>query len=206
MRENGPRFSENLHVLSIYFKWRERPFDAIPSEIEPRMHRFLAIPILVLFLSICALSQSGLKVGDEAPLFSTTGLDGNSYQLSELRGSVVVLTFWSTKCEICRAEFPKLNQLSESLKHRNVVFLSLTMESDAKVESFLRSNRVSSHILPNSFGILLQYADKDRKGNLDMGFPAYFVVDRQGRIAFRGGGWDKTEELSSRLSQLLATK
>lgn len=170
------------------------------------MNRISAILFLVLSLTVCAFSQTSLKVGDEAPLFTSTALDGNSYGLSELRGSVVVLTFWSTKCEICRSEFPRLNRLTESLQHRNVVFLSLTMENEAKVETFLRSNRISSHILPNSFGVLLQYADKDKKGYLDMGFPAYFVVDQEGRIAYRTSGWDKTNDLSSRVSQLAGTR
>jgi peroxiredoxin len=170
------------------------------------MNRITATLVLVLSFSICAFSQMSLKVGDDAPLFSSTGLDGGSYDLSELRGSVVVLTFWSTRCEICRSEFPKLNRLTDTMRTRNVVFLSLTLDNEAKIESYLRSNRVTSNILPNSFGVLLQYADKDRKGYLDMGFPAYFVVDQQGRIAYRASGWDKTDELSSRVSQLALIK
>ena len=166
------------------------------------MNRTTATVVLVLLTTVSAFSQMSLKVGDDAPLFSGSGLNGGSYDLGELRGSVVVLTFWSTRCEICRAEFPKLNRLTDSLQHRNVVFLSLTMENETKVEWFLRSNRVTSHILANSFSVLLQYADRDRKGYLDIGFPAYFVVDQQGRIAYRSSGWDKTDELSTRVSQL----
>ena len=33
---------------------------------------------------------------------------------------------------------------------------------------------------------------EDRQGNLDMGFPAYYLIDRNGRVTMRGSGWDKT--------------
>ena len=88
------------------------------------------------------------------------------YNLDELRGNVVVMTFWSTKCEICRSEFPKLNRLIKSLDGKKVIFLSLTMENEAKIEPYLKKNPLDSHVLPNSFGILLQYADRTRDGNL----------------------------------------
>ncbi len=162
--------------------------------------------ITIAFISLFAvagLAQTALRVGSNAPLFSAASMDGSPLDMNELRGSVVVLTFWSTKCYICQQEFPKINQIVHTYESKKVVFLSLTMENEAKVESFLKSNKIASTIVPNSFGVLLQYADRDKRGYLDMGFPSYFVIDQQGVLQHRSSGWDKTGQLSSTIDNLI---
>jgi hypothetical protein len=52
---------------------------------------------------------------------------------------------------------------------------------------------------------VLQYADRDRSGNINMGFPAYFLVDRDGSIHVKTSGWDKTQNLETQITKLLAT-
>lgn len=165
---------------------------------------------LLLLLALAALpaasvaAQTGLTVGSEAPGFSATSLSGKQYDLAELRGSVVVLTFWSTRCAICHEEMPKLDRLVESFKGRNVVSLSLTMENAEQIHTYLRRNRFAAEIVPDSFGVVLKYADRGREGNLDMGFPSYFVIDQEGRIRFRSSGFDKTQRVGSAVGGLLA--
>lgn len=165
--------------------------------------KFFALIFLAFAFVVPSYSQSGLKIGATAPAFSGTMLDGNSFDLNENRGKIVVMTFWSTRCEICHVEFPKLNRVIKSFDGKNVVFLSLTMENEAKVEAFLKTNHIDTEVLPNSFGTLLQYADRDKNGNLDMGFPSYFVINDAGVIEYRSSGYDKTEALNSTLARLL---
>lgn len=167
--------------------------------------RVISILFLSLFLSIAAFGQQSLREGAPAPEFSGTSMNGQIYDLNRLRGNIVVVTFWSTRCNICHSEIPKLNRLAEQYKGRNVVFLALTMENEAKVQGYLRSTEFNFNILPNSFGVVLQYADRDRQGNIDMGFPAHFIVNQNGQIDMRASGWDKTNELQSRIAKLLST-
>jgi peroxiredoxin len=167
------------------------------------MKKIAATIIFVSLFAVLGISQTGLRVGSSAPLFSAPAMDGTQLDMNELRGSVVVLTFWSTKCYICQQEFPKMNQVVRSYDGKKVVFLSLTMENETKVESFLRSNRIAAQVVPNSFGVLLQYADRDKRGYIDMGFPSYFVVDQQGVLQHRASGWDKTGQLSSTINNLI---
>lgn len=165
--------------------------------------RLLSIIFLMLVVSIGALAQNSVKVGNAAPQFAAPATDGSYYDLASLRGRVVVLTFWSTKCEICRSEIPKLNGFISKFDESQVVFLAPTLENDQRLEPFLRSNPFKAHVLANSFGVLLQYADRDREGNLDMGFPAYFVIDQKGDLAYRSSGWDRTNELYSKITRLV---
>jgi len=69
----------------------------------------------------------------------------------------------------------------------------------------LKSTAFNFDILPNSFGAVLQYADRDKSGNMDMGFPAYFLIDQNGSIQMKANGWDKTDVLNARIAGLLGS-
>lgn len=168
------------------------------------MKILLNIAFLLLLLPVAATAQTSLRVGSPAPAFSGNAMDGTCNDLGELRGKIVVLTFWSTKCEICRHEFPKVNQMVESYEKRNVVFLALTMENEAKVEAYLKKNQLAATILPNSFGVVLQYADRTAEDRIDMGFPSFFVIDKAGTIQYRSSGFDRTASMNAVIERLAA--
>jgi len=168
------------------------------------MNRLTLILLVTLIFTISGLAQSSIKVGSAAPAFSGTSLDGTSYDLSELRGSVVVLTFWSTRCAICQHELPKLNRIAGAHDPKKVVFLALSMENEGLISNYLQRNPFRFQALPNSFGVVLQYADRDRSGNIDMGFPSFFVIDRQGLVQYRSSGYDKTEPINDAIGKLLS--
>lgn len=162
--------------------------------------------LLILVLALSAFAQQNLSVGSAAPDFDATGLDGKTYNLNQLQGKVVVLTFWSTRCQICHSEIPKLNQVVERYRGKDVVFLAITMDNQAKVLPYLQKTPFNFNILPNSFGVFLKYADKDAGGNINMGFPAHFLIDRRGAVKLRTDGWDKAANLDSNISRVLASE
>jgi thiol-disulfide isomerase/thioredoxin len=64
-----------------------------------------------------------LKPGEAAPEFSGQA-SMELYDLDQLHGKVVVLTFWSTRCQICHSEIPNLNRVAERYRGKDVVFLA----------------------------------------------------------------------------------
>ena len=130
-------------------------------------------------------------------------MEGKTFNLNDLRGKVVVLVFWSTKCPICAAEIPKLNKLAENYKNKDVVFFGLTMENADKVAAHLKKKPFDFNIIPSSFDVLLKYADKDGDGKISMGFPGYYLINQKGEIELKANGFDKTATLNTRIGQLL---
>jgi len=165
----------------------------------------ILLALILVVAASTASAQQVLKLGEAAPSFSGQGIDGTVYDLSQLQGKVVVLTFWNTRCAICHSEIPNLNRVAERYRDKDVVFLAVTMDNESKVTPYLQRNPFHFHIVPNGFGVMLKYADRDRAGNINMGFPAHFLIDQKGAIALRTYGWDKAANLDSQISRLLAS-
>ncbi len=165
--------------------------------------RFLTILFLSLVLTVSAFAQSNKNSKPLAETFTATALDGQTVDLTALKGKVVLVTFWSTKCPICAAEIPKLNQMAAKYSGRDVIFLGLTTDNPDKVKQYIRKKPFNFNLLPNSFGILLKYADKDHDGNVTMGYPAHFLVNQKGELELKNSGWDKTGKLDAQIAKLL---
>lgn len=165
--------------------------------------RVVSTIILSLLLFSAVAGQQSLQVGQSAPEFVAQTLDGQTVNLKDLQGKVVVLTFWSTRCAICHAEIPKLNQIVERYKGQEVAFLALTMENEAKVNPYLRKTPFNYTILTNGFGVVLKYANMTKDGAINMGFPSYFLINKQGSISLKTEGWDKASNLDNQISRLL---
>lgn len=162
---------------------------------------------LVLSIVFCLALALGVwgqqKVGTTAESFNGTTLDGKDFVLEDFRGKVVVMTFWSTRCAICHEEIPKLNKLVAKYSGKDVMFMGLTMDNPDLITPYLRKKPFNFTIVPNSLGALLKYADRDRSGNPNMAFPAYYIISPNGSLEFKGDGWDKINKIDSEVTRLL---
>ncbi len=102
------------------------------------------------------------------------------------------------------AEIPKLNKLVSKYNGRDVVFLGLTMNYPEIVQSYLRKKPFDFKIIPNGFAVLMKYADRDSQNRLNMGYPAHFVVDRDGKVVLKTNGFKKADSLNNKISELLS--
>jgi peroxiredoxin len=167
------------------------------------MNRLFLLAFLLSALAFSAIAQNNLRIGSQAPAFTGTLLDGDPVSLADLRGRVVVMTFWTTRCIICRHEMPQLDRVAGQYNSRDVAFLALTTENQQQVTAYLKRNPFSLQVVPDSFGTLLKYADRDRHGNVNIGYPAFFVLDREGRVQHRSSGYDKIAPLDRAIKQLV---
>ena len=89
-------------------------------------------------------------VGSPAPAIALdTIISGDLKALSgweQLRGRAVVLEFWATWCDPCVESIGHMNELAEKFKGKPVSFISITQESRARVEEFLRDREMRGNI------------------------------------------------------------
>ncbi|MCM2264070.1 MAG: TlpA family protein disulfide reductase [Desulfuromonadales bacterium] len=116
-------------------------------------------------------------VGQVAPDFTLTGLDGKAYTLAALRGKVVIVNFWATWCPPCRAEMPSMELLHRDLADEGLVMLAVNIEKDGRqtVPKFLAT---STH----SFPILVDEKEDVQKRYGVYKFPESFVIRKNGVI------------------------
>lgn len=77
------------------------------------------------------------RISGVAPDFEWNAPSGKTQKLSDLRGRVVVLTFWATWCEPCRREFPAMQRVAAST---DAVFVAVDLlEDGSRVRSFMDS-------------------------------------------------------------------
>jgi thiol-disulfide isomerase/thioredoxin len=91
--------------------------------------RILLTSIFILTLTLAGSAQFTPKAAD----FSSVTMDGTKVELKKMKGKVVLLTFWSTRCPICHREIPRLNKMAQSYAGRDVIFLAATPETEQQV-------------------------------------------------------------------------
>jgi thiol-disulfide isomerase/thioredoxin len=69
-----------------------------------------------------------LTVGTQLPDFSFTDFSGRARKLSDFRGKYVLLDFWGTWCQPCRAEVPFLKDLYGTFRARDFEIIGMDNE------------------------------------------------------------------------------
>ena len=129
--------------------------------------------------------------------FTLTTLQGEQVSLSDYKGKIVILNFWTSWCGPCKEEMPHMQSFSE--KHPDIQMLAVNLTSmdlglDA-VKQFVEDYELT-------FPILLDEADIVGKAYNILTIPTSYIIAPEGRV-FREviGPMDETmmEELISAL-------
>jgi thiol-disulfide isomerase/thioredoxin len=79
--------------------------------------------------AMCALSaEAPVGVGERAPQLIVPTLDARVFDLTALRGKVVIVNFWATWCSPCRAEMPRLDAFYRRYHARGLELIGLSVD------------------------------------------------------------------------------
>ena len=122
-----------------------------------------------------------LVVGRMAPPISLTTLSGKQIDLRDLRGKVVILTFWATWCGPCREELPLLSRYASEHVRQGLVVLGFSLDEPEQLDQV----RAVANTLSFPVGLL---GDPHVPGyGRIWHLPVSFTIDRDGRLV--DDGW-----------------
>jgi thiol-disulfide isomerase/thioredoxin len=116
--------------------------------------------------------------GKPTPALTLPAWEGPSWRLADARGDIVLLNFWASWCEPCRAEMPSLELLEQRLGSQRLKVVAVNFrETDGTIRRFLDGMSTSLTILRDTDGAAA------RAWQVRI-FPTTFVIGRHGRALF----------------------
>ena len=129
-----------------------------------------------------------LKISQALPVeIKLKDLNGQPVSLSDFRGKIVFLNFWTTWCFDCRIEMPHMQKLHQQFKNKEFEMVAINLQEPvSQVEQFFKDYKLT-------FTALL-----DSDGEVGAHFritaiPTTFILNKQGIIigkAFGPRKWD----------------
>jgi peroxiredoxin len=131
---------------------------------------------------LSALNLGGYAFDEHAPDFVGHTIHGPRLSLGDVRGKVVVLTFWATWCPPCRADLVLLEDLYRRLGVEHLAVIAVNVqESSAVVQKYIDA-------LGLTFAVLVDPRGEIQRSYGVIGLPTTFLIARDGRAVARAIG------------------
>jgi len=141
----------------------------------------IAVSLILVFIPSCKKKETAINkeitmqaVGNRAPSFMLKDVRGNNVSLSDFKGKVVVMDFWSTWCSWCKETTEELEKLHNKYKDRDVVFLGISMDSGSNAEKKVR-NFAQKHYL--TYLMLIDDGSASKFYQINK-LPTTYILDR----------------------------
>ncbi len=165
------------------------------------MQKTKACFISIFLLCAYAIQvHAEIMVGDPAPNFTTTILDGKQVSLQDdyVGKTPVLLVFWATWCPNCQRDIPLLNQLYKEIGERlSILAINLGVGGDsiAKVRTYKEEHGMD-------YPIIFDEGSRITKAYEVFGTPTQIIVDVNGTILYRGINVPTVADIKARWDML----
>lgn len=131
--------------------------------------------------------------------FRVSLVNGNTFQLSNQRGKVVLLNIWATWCAPCREEIPEFVELRKKYAKRGFEILGVSIDKQGKsvVKPFMEKYNINYPIVIDDGTIMEKYGPT-------MGLPTSYIIGKEGNLQYFATGAITQKELEPRLKKLLS--
>lgn len=163
--------------------------------IKQNKQKFLIAAFLIIFSTVNIFAQEksdtvkALAAGDKAPEIKIAKFLKNApKEKDNFKGKTLFLEFWATWCGPCKKMIPEINELVKKYKSDKVVFVSMTQEEEAKVNTFMKSTEMSAAIALDDKGLTNK--------NYGIKFiPFMVIINPNGIIDYAGHPGDISDEI-----------
>lgn len=137
-----------------------------------------------------------LQVGDPAPDFKLTDLNGEEHQLSDYKGQGVFVNFWGTWCKPCEKEFPLMERQYQVYKDQGVQILAVNIaQSDYEVKQYAEQRDLT-------FPIVIDKNKSVMEAYNVIPLPTTLLVNAEGNIEKIITGEMSEEDIQSYMEQI----
>ncbi|MGP0017783.1 MAG: TlpA family protein disulfide reductase [Candidatus Sulfotelmatobacter sp.] len=136
-------------------------------------------------------------IGRQAPQITGHSLSGEPFQLSKLRGMVVVLDFWGTWCGPCSEEMAALERLKASLPNTGIEIWSVAEDRPDAAKRWLKER---GRTLP---AVIVPEHSAFKSYGVDV-LPQVVIVSPQGTVVHQSAGLKKESDLRQAVEALLS--
>ncbi len=160
------------------------------------MKRVLLLGLLALAgcATLSTASSGASAKSGKVPDFELISIEGDRVRLSDAVGKgVVVLSFWDTWCEPCKAELPQLEKVYGRNKSKGLMLFGIAMDDAttvANVAPFVRRSGFTFPVLLDTSGTASNLFNPNKSA------PYTVVIDRQGAIVHERAGYEPGEEVA----------
>ncbi len=128
------------------------------------------------------LGDTAAIVGFLAPEFSVADLAGITHTLADMKGRVVLVTFWSARCPYCEKIRPRLDTLVSRYDTTQFQAISATVDSNrVAITKFLQNKPYGGIIVPYTEPLWKMYNSRRTT-------PVYYIIDWDGSVVFSETG------------------
>lgn len=174
--------AEYFVAQNLYARVRYQLVSQSESELSKFKKRWPASEYLPLMEKQLAVTAR-LAAGKPAPPLNFVDDSGRRITLSDLRGKVVYLSFWSTQCRQCVGEMRADRRIKDVFTNKPVVFAYVSIDEDSTLGQKLVSQfRISGPFCWTSGG----WYSREAVDYGVQGMPAHFIIDREGNFAMQG--------------------
>jgi len=172
---------------------------ALSVKLVSRPLLTIVLLAMVLPVALWIMPSFGQPV---APDFTLTDLNKTRFSLSDFKGRIVLLDFFTTWCKACREEIPHLKALANRYPNNTLVIISIDidpiLDTEQAVRKWVNKYNVTWIVVPptlDTAGVANKYQILE--------LPTLILIDEQGYIRRTHVGTTEEEIIRSEIEMII---
>jgi thiol-disulfide isomerase/thioredoxin len=169
------------------------------------------VALLTLFLLLFVTCFSGCiqESGFAADDFTFMTLDGQTSNLSDYQGKIIVLDCMAVNCQPCMRQMFELKEIQENYSNEDVVIISIDVWISSGETATLLQQYIGEFKSQVDVDLDWMFGLDDAQGTIQnkyasSGVPTLYIFDKKGNIYYTHVGYENYSNLAVKLDEVLA--